>query len=128
MEPSPTVTCTCYRQLCSKCYILYMCCEYPHPPTLPLPGLITDSFGKLRNKDEALKEDCRSDLHSVCVISDNRMCTYHLVLVFTACISFLSLSPLTLGIHADTLLHLWSTEREDIPHGFDQHTTRKHHM
>ena len=48
-------------------------CEYPthtHPPTLPLTGLITDSFDKLRNKGEASKEDMQvCDLHSA--TSDN---------------------------------------------------------
>ena len=32
-------------------------CECPTHPLSPFPGLITDSFGKLRNKEEALKED-----------------------------------------------------------------------
>ena len=35
-------------------------CEYPthtHPPTLPLTSLITDSFVKLRNKEEALNKE-----------------------------------------------------------------------
>ena len=53
------ITC-CYLHLLQAALLqmlLYMCCEYPDPPTLPLPGLITDSFGKLRNKEEALKED-----------------------------------------------------------------------
>ena len=128
-------------------------------------GLITDSFGKLHNKEKALKEDMQV-LHTPC--SPLRITTCACILAFTVFpfpsfrlsspSSLLSLllaspslppSPLSLASRLLPLFTLslpsphpllgcmWTCcficglqkeKLEDIPHGFDQHTMREHHM